>query len=394
VFRIQKRKWKNRDGSTTESWRLIIEDYTGTDRVCHYPARDDYARYGFSASDTYDQALEKLKTVRAQAKVQRDLEQRAKIERRIKADDVVESAFVPRQLYRKFVKELCERRMWTDGVPDKSRFHLNCMRRMLLELKTCPSKLSMRPELVYNWFYSKSLSLSYIQKVLPLLNDYGFYYCDAFGKSYRAIKSPKGLSAQKIDDKNFDERGGKTNASKPLELEHLAKLDALPDPQRRWVMFSFYFGLRPSEVDALKPISQTKTWGVNKDQRGTPVLAFYQKKLVKIDRERRWKRIPAILPEQVKLLQEIAAGREVKRPYSYVFDDLGEGFGLYAGRKGFEKLMRELGQSEQNISRWLGHQTIQTTEKHYREIGVVSYDPLPDAAPSLGKTPVVRLKRV
>jgi integrase len=379
ALRIQRRTWKTGSGSVSEGWRLIVEDYTHGKRRDLYPRREDYARYGLDPDDSYARAREKLTAVQARNRAERLLEKRARIEDRLSKEDLKESAYLPRTLYRRFLEWLQERRVW-DKIPSKTESHLRAMRKLVLEVGVDPSDWPERPERIYRWFLSKKLSLSYVDKVLPLLNDYGYFYCREFKKPFVPIPAPRGDVARRIDDANQDEREGSQAASHPLEPGHLVKLEPLGDARLRWVRLSLYFGLRPSEVDELVPVNRGRIWEARKDDKGTWVLHFYQRKLVRLERSRRWKRIPCVLKEQADLLQEILHDMKLDRPYHYNLSDaLGPGYGLYAGRKGFEKLMRGKGQRGDNISRWLGHRDVTTTERHYREAEAVEYDPVPES---------------
>jgi hypothetical protein len=373
ALKIQRRTWKNGDGSVSERWRLIIEDYTHGKRRDLYPRKEDYGRYGLDPDDAYERAKEKLKIIRARDKKTKLLEKRARIEDRLKREDLKSSAYLPRALYLRYLEWLQERRVWTK-IPSKTASHLRAMRRLILDVDTDPAEWPEKPQKIYHWFMSKKLSLSYLEKVLPLLNDYGYFYCREFQKAFVSIPSPRGDIARRIDDANHEDRAGSQSASKPLRPEMLEALKHLGDAPMRWIRLSLYFGLRPSEVDELIPANRGRIWESKKDSRGTWVLHFYQRKLIRIARERRWKRIPCITREQTDLLREIENEMPVQRPYArQVQSRIGEGYGLYAGRKGFEPLMRSLRQEEANISRWLGHQNPLTTERSYRDQEAVDY---------------------
>lgn len=373
ALRIQPRVWKNADGSLTHTWRLIVEDYSTGERVCSYPPKQNYFLYGLNPSDPIEVARKKLVTVRERNKADRILERRQKIDKRLKEEAILEGAYLPKDLYNRFLPFLMKRRMW-DKIPDGVDSHLRCMRRLILALGSCPSTWSDSPEDIFNWFKKQKYSLSYVEKVLPFLNLYGYFYCREFQKAWLPIPAPRGENARRIDDANHEHRDGKTKASKPMTRELLSSL-VLVEEQYRWIRWSFYMGLRPSEVDRLQPKYRGKIWDIGTDPNGKRFLAVYQPKLVKIPRPKRWKRIPALLPEQHDILDEVHRGLSIRRPVVKTLQEkLGEGFGLYTGRKGFERLMRTSGQSFVNISRMLGHQDLGTTERNYREDEAVLYD--------------------
>lgn len=377
ALKIQRRKWRTRSGAFSEGWRLIIEDYTHGDRRDLYPRREDYGHYGLDPSDTYEVARGKLDSIQAQNKKDRKLERIARIQDRLKKEDLIETAYLPRGVYSRYLVWLQRRRLW-ETIPSKTESHLRAMRKLIMDIDTDPSDWPEQPEQVYRWFLTRKLSLSYVDKVLPLLNDYGYFYCREFKRPFVPIPAPRGDIARRIDDANIDDREGFHAPSKPLRLEHLAKLAVLGPERARWIRLSYYFGLRPSEVDKLILANKCTVWEAKRDAAGTWVFHFYQKKLIKVERARRWKRIPCILKEQVELVQELLLGMPFARPYYYnISDTIGAGHTLYAGRKGFEPLMRAKGQTESNISRWLGHHDPKTTERHYRDSESVAYDPVP-----------------
>jgi integrase len=383
AYRIQKRSWKKADGTVTESWRLIIDDYTSGEAVSSYPDKASYWKLGFDPNASYEDAKATLKVIQARNKISRAMERKAKLHaERIKAEQI-ESAYLPQHLYRSFLSWLKEKRLW-DELPEKVSSHLLCMRKIVQEVNACPSTWPDSPEKIYRYFLRNKLSISYIQKVLPLINEYGFFYCREMGKPFLPISMPRGDMAQKIDNTNHNARNGKQAPSKPILPAHLSALQSLPPEQLRWVRAAVFFGLRPFEVDRLnkRNLDKDSGWKISKDENGTYILHFYQHKLVRVtERARRWKRIPCILPEQIEILDELHQGLPTKRPYCKTLQShLGAGVGLYGGRKAFEKLMRSKGQDFRNISRWLGHTDVNRTERNYRETEAVEYAPIKDPA--------------
>jgi integrase len=158
------------------------------------------------------------------------------------------------------------------------------------------------------------------------------------------------------------------------------KIDKSDPKQVGWLNFiivSFYFGLRPSEVMAVvkKPIVE--------NHNGIPVLVVDQTKLTSISEEDRIKKIPVICEQQMTALGLISSGN-VLRPHSSWVDQLfkdpkitygpTEDFGLYTGRKGFTDLMLTLGQSLEDISGWLGQHSIDMTWKVYKTKNLINFN--------------------
>src|SRR4051794_37185431 len=103
---------------------------------------------------------------------------------------------------------------------------------------------------------------------------------------YLPIKNPTSEVARGIEDANVADRDGDGAETLPLTEGILVRLKDLEDTQLRLIRFSFYFGLKPSEVDELKDSKRDKVWAISTDPKGTPILKFYQSKLVKVARER------------------------------------------------------------------------------------------------------------
>ena len=80
-----------------------------------------------------------------------------------------------------------------------------------------------------------------------------------------------------------------------------------------WLLVSIWFGLRPIEIDNLKS-PQGKLWDLVEES-GYMVLKVYQSKLSNLDRDKRWKYVPCLFPEQENLIELIQEGN-FKRPLS------------------------------------------------------------------------------
>lgn len=373
---IRVRSKKCRDGTEVRQWDLAVDQWKGGEYKRLFPPRHEYQQYGLDPSDSVEVAREKIKFIQARDRAEKLLQKRARIDQRLKEEDTIESAWLPLQVWRDFEQALLDRYLWTE-IPPKTQSHLRALRRMVREIDADPSQWPKRAAAIYRWFLTNKLSLSYVEKLIPLLNFYGYLYCEALKKPFIQVPAPRGKIASEIDKVNRAARGGKQDAAEPLTRSGLESLD-LKDPQNRWMRVTFWFGLRPEEADTLQKPQGKETWKTSADEDGTPVLHVYQSKLVGVEPDRRWKRIPAIAPEQRALLIEVVNRRPLRRPLCKTLQkQLGEGYGLYSGRKGFEQMMRaDYGQDPINISRWLGHQNINMTRAHYEAKDAVYYTPL------------------
>jgi integrase len=91
-------------------------------------------------------------------------------------------------------------------------------------------------------------------------------------------------------------------------------------------------------------------------------------------RERRWKPIPVIYPEQ-EIALEFLSGERLVRPCLKTLQKYAGNskIGLYGGRKGFTDLMLSLGQKIEDISIWMGHTSIEVTWRYYKNKRAVSF---------------------
>jgi hypothetical protein len=144
-----------------------------------------------------------------------------------------------------------------------------------------------------------------------------------------------------------------------------------------WLECSFYFGLRPLELDE----ALGKPTVIYDHFTGVPILVIEQTKLI-IEDAGRIKRIPVVTHQQEKCLKLIEAGSsKVIRPDPKWVDKLCrdkskkyealDGYDLYTGRKGFvDWIIKPTeegggGQTIENANIYAGHKSLATTWKYY-----------------------------
>ncbi|MBI3295429.1 MAG: site-specific integrase [Deltaproteobacteria bacterium] len=172
----------------------------------------------------------------------------------------------------------------------------------------------------------------------------------------------------KIEDAFF-EANAKGLASEPLTVELLqGAKDELRKDHYNWLFISVWFGLRPLEIDELQ---DKDTWTIRKEG-NIQVFTVYQSKLTSISRDKRWKLIPILFPEEEEAMRIIKSG-EFSRPLVKTLETkVGEGITCYGGRKNFTDLMLDKGYSLESISAWMGHSSIETTWQKYKNRLAVS----------------------
>jgi integrase len=258
-----------------------------------------------------------------------------------------------------FSKKLEQENEGSDNHLKKMNSHFLKIQKLLKALELLPRNYKENEKLIYKCFAGQRVSLDYTQKLISLLNRWGQFTSKADGLFFEPIKPVKGISREKIREAQEDKLGVR-RASKSLTPALLAaKKSKLSEPNYAFLFVSVWFGLRPSEV------SKLGTPVIRANQDGTEFLVVYQSKLSGIQKSKRYKAIPIVCDEQraaVKMLSE-----PIKAPiYQKMREVFGNGFGLYAGRKGFADLMLSKGYSIEDISLWLGHTSIETTWTHYK----------------------------
>jgi integrase len=363
-----KPNWKKADGTT--SWRLIWECYeNGVRKFRHVPVKERAAK-GFPPTLTIEEAKERARQLNTQAELHRQEERRNRIDERLRREEKVESAWLPPTIADEFAAYL-RRRFQEDGgdlMVKKIDVHWRSVKKLIRAVALEPTEWADQPEVIYRYFAKNKLSLEYTKSMLRILNLWGFFYCKKLGRPFLPVPAPRGVQRSRIADAYYDKRpaGQESAPISPEELEN-AKPNLIPE-QYNWLFVSVWFGLRPAEIDSLK---RPNTWRLELSD-GKSVLCVYQAKLTGIAREKRWKKIPVLFPQQEAALTIIRSGA-LKRPLPKTIKRwVKDGARAYGGRKGFEALMVERhGFAIETVAAWLGHQNINTTWRKYRDAGLV-----------------------
>jgi integrase len=218
------------------------------------------------------------------------------------------------------------------------------------------------------------ISISYVEKLTKVINAWGEFYSEETLTYFKKLPYPQGLILEQINA-NAKATG---EGAYPMNREILRKLKKLPEAKFNYLHACFYFGLRPSELD--KMIKDKKQYQISKEN-GVPVLSVNQSKLTSLAESKRWKLIPAILPEQLEALENLRAGnlsKPLMRSLKKVAPEI-DNLGLYSGRKGFTDLMLGHGQSLEDISMWMGHKSLDRTWKHYKNKKKINFTPIKKA---------------
>lgn len=360
------------------SWKVQFIDYEGGGQSIRDLPESEFIRLGFVASMTFDEACKRKDQLNAQGHVQRNEVKRGAIAKRIDREEQVLDAYLDKGDVKEFEDSILFVSLEANEFTKRNKLdsHWRRARRILVELKLEPQDWDYQKKRFYEIFTRSKISPDYAKKIIGILNLWGRFHCRKYGKYFEPLGSPTGRDKERIADAYYD-KAGQGRVSDPITpqiLEH--KKSVLKPEWYAWFYLSIWFGLRPFEVDALLKPTGSRTWHVGVEN-GTPYLAVYQTKLVGIPRDKRTKKIPCILPEQVYGLKVIEQGKFKRPSHSrHVQRHFGENVTLYGGRKGFQQLMRSYGQALEDIATWMGHQSIEQTWRSYKDKQALNFTPV------------------
>lgn len=258
---------------------------------------------------------------------------------------------------------LMRRKGWSDS-PEHQRFftHWRAAQKALHEIGLDFDELAKKPDVFWDYCQHKRISFAYLDKILRLINKWGEWLAQRKGVYFKPVARPKGRERQRIEDAYWEKaRAGKQSVKlTPALIQSAAQ--HFPTPQLNWLKVSLWFGLRPQEVNLLLT-EDAEFWFIEDN-----ALWVYQPKVSSRPRNERWKRIPAIHPEQLECLQlirdkQIGRAPLVKTLKKYLDPKLNR----YGGRKGFHPIMNERGHSLEEIAGWMGHAHFETLWRYYRD---------------------------
>lgn len=339
-------------------WRIIDQVFIGKKRKSIVIPKEAYAALGIDPTWSFEEVQARCSQINEQKSLDR-----LKILRAVaqsKLNQRIESAYLPEELVAEFEFELGKR-----PTQNRDMTHWRFVQGLIAALGIDPEDFAEKQSDIYRYYQSKNIGYSYSEKVTYILNQWGKFTSRRRKQYYEPVEVPKGIEAQRI--KAAQRKVKKSQASEELTPTMLLGLkDKLPSiEQYNWLGATVWYGLRPEEVD----VHQCEV----EQQGDVQVLWVYQPKLTSIDEEKRWKPIPLLYPEQTEFLEPLLNGK-VKRPLNKVLKRVTKRkITGYGGRKGFTDLMLSLGQKLEDISVWLGHQSIERTWKSYKNKQRVSY---------------------
>lgn len=299
-----------------------------------------------------------------------------------KANEIVSvnEDFFPEALCVLFRNKLEDENQGSEEHLSKLHSHFAFIQVMCVKLKLKPEEYRDSQKKFYNYFASQKISVNYAKRLIAMLNLWGAFHSKYKNKFYEPVQTVKGRIKEKIADAQATKRGVETRlgvreASEPLGEKTLRDLKSeVAADIYNWFFLSVYLGLRPEEVDSLK--DKTKYKLSLDEATGVKVLWVYQSKLQAVAKDKRWKLIPLFMENQLLCLDIIAEGNFRKCSYKYARKVLPEGTTFYGGRKNFIDMMLGYGQSLEDIHVWMGHTSIDTSWKHYKNKKLVNFIPV------------------
>ncbi len=343
-------------------WSVIEESYSNGQRSQKTIPKESYVSLGINPDWDVSKAKAEAKRINL---AKHATSTRIKAARNYASIMERGTVYTPGDQVRDFLQKLIEDSFGSDRHKNRLLSHWQYLSRMLIKLQIQPVDYFDNKERIYKYFIEQRTSPDYANKLLRVLNAWGEFTCRDRKQFFQPVRRPRGLIRSKIEESYLDSDKVKSE-SEPLTPELLYTVHTVLRPcNYNWLLMTVWFGLRPNEVD----LKKLKVGTID----GLPVLSVYQTKLTSVARDKRWKIIPAIYPPQIELAEKLNT-LEFKRPLMKTLRRVfKQRITLYGGRKGFVDLMLDRGQSLEDISMWLGHQSIETTWRKYRNRKRVSW---------------------
>jgi integrase len=350
---------------TKKGFRAAFETYT-PERKTITVEPTEYHAYGLKADMTFDEASRAAKSFRNKNKLERHKTQVGlKIQRSKKSIDTI---YLPSNLTEAFVAELEIMYKNNQERLDTVLQHWRSAQNIIEKIQQTPDKFFESRFFIYSYFKDKAWSPDYMKRITKILNQWGGFYGRKTGKYFEEIPRISGSWKEEVLDAREDRDNVRLPAA-PLEWRHLQNSEtkfrtAGLQEKWNWLYVAFQFGLRPSEVDSLK---NSKNFKIEHDRLNkVSVLRVYQSKLKMLSKDYRWKTIPIHSKHQQKAIEFIKSG-QFDRPLTKTIKRIiGDQYDTYSPRKGFTDMMLNEGWELEDISVFMGHSSIETTWRHYK----------------------------
>lgn len=351
--------------SGRDRWVASIQIYENGKRTQRAFTEEEYRVHGLNKKWTREEAKAEIKKLNLANKV--ETLKKSKAAQRVSIQKIESSIYLDETKALKYQEYLIENILNNDlDRVKKNRilFHWRTAQKIINKVQLLPEQYFRNSGKFINEFVKNEFSLDYSLKLLKVINGYGEFcaeYKDTFFKPIR-FNNTQFQNVRDAYMSSSDYRG--PSAILTHELLKQKKLE-LKESQYKWLFVSVWFGLRPSEIDSCTDKKFHFKIELDKKHK-KKVLSIYQSKLRSVSQEKRWKFIPILFKEQEIALNYL--NESLERPLNKKLKKIfGPNVRCYSGRKGFTDLMLEKGRKIEEISSWLGHSTIDTTWKFYKD---------------------------
>lgn len=335
-----------------------------------------YPEIGFRPDMSAEEAKARCKQLNTERRIEKDNIRKAAS--RVVELKVLDETLFPKDQVGTFIEKLEEENFGSDEHLKKTISAFNFIQKMVIDLKlTDPGKYHEDSKRIYKHFLKKKVSVNYANRLIALLNRWGRFVARIRGSYFEDVNPPKGRERSAIAEAQQSKTGvnserGVRIKSDPLTPEILETMKSKVSIEHyNWLYLTVWLGLRPEEADGLK---DPKSYKVNVTDDGVAVLSVYQPKLMSIPEHERWKHIPLIFKEQLRVLEIIESGEFLKPLAKTIRKHSGsDRINQYGGRKNFVDLCLDRDQNFVDISAWLGHKDTSITFGVYKQRQLVRY---------------------
>jgi integrase len=358
----------------TMGWSLVAVEWKDGKEFQKRVPRDQYLNMGFPLTLTFDEAREKVRSLAAKEKLEKSTQKRFKITQRLENERLANLAFLPRAVIEEFEEKILAPKYTSSSELDPKSTIAKKWRatlRTMVKTQLDPSDWYERPFLIYNVLIAERYSPDYCDRIIGLMNEYGYFYCRKFSKAFLPVH--KLTKRNRVKQADANRQKGQSKKSDPITPEALeSQKSNLKPMQYNWLFITVWFGLRADEMAVIGD-DKAGTKFYTSISKGVTILHVYQPKLVLVPFDERWKMIPILYPEQkiaLKLLEKGKFSRPLNSTLKKYFTPRTTCRG---GRKGFTDLMLGKGQDFVDISQWLGHKSLDRTWGDYKNRKIVHF---------------------
>nr|BFD65109.1 hypothetical protein HAGR004_01310 [Bdellovibrio sp. HAGR004] len=380
-----------------KNWYLMIETYLDGKRSQRPVDQARYHDLGFSKTMTLEQARARVREVNKLDR-QKKSEYRAKIfsAKRAEWQKSIDKIYFPPEILESFLQDI------KDTPKIKTKYLNRLVRCFEVVTEMIPKHVQAQPhqynssiKKIVNYFCKQKYSISYSSDIIMVMNMWAKHYAKHKGVYADLIEKMAPAYREAIKDAHDTKEESIRKRALPItrdEIENMrsqiSKLNHEEMSYCRWVVASWLFGLRPSELDRFVLGDQGEDRVLLEN--GVKCINVKQTKTVNKSGFRHgYKKIPILSKEQEDALEEILT-KPTRRPHPDWMDKKlrikdkkyrpqGHKFDCYSGRKGFIDLMLspEYNQKLENISVYLGHSSVTTSYVHYKDKENLHYTPTP-----------------